>query len=125
MFEQIFMLGYWISLLLSTILGMIAIFIGIKIVHERPSIPQVFLVSLLVNLLTSLGILGILSALLPIPYAYYLVCILIWILAIKFFFPISWQHAAMIGIVGFGISIMFDLLGITSALNMVISRIMR
>lgn len=115
-FEQILTIGYWMALVISSILGMIAIIIGIEIVHERPSVVQAFIVSALANIITSLGILGIIATFLPLPYAYFIISAIIWILLIKFFFPVNWQHAIIIGIVGFAIMEAFDFFGITSQL---------
>ncbi|MEM5785095.1 MAG: hypothetical protein QXY29_02725 [Candidatus Aenigmatarchaeota archaeon] len=125
MFEEILTLGYWTSLIILSLITMIALIIGMKIINRKPSITQSFLVSLIINILTTLGILGMFSAVFPIPYVYYIISLLVWIGLIKFFFPLHWKEAAIIGFIGFIIIFIFDFFGIYFLLSSIIKSILK
>ena len=102
--EQFLTLGFWSHIVISSIIGAIAIYLAVKITKEVPSIIKAFLVAIVANVIAFLGIMGIVSAFLPIPYALEIVSIIIWILLVKFFFKMGLIHAIMVGVIAFVIS---------------------
>lgn len=118
MFEEFLNLSYLIYLLISSLLGMVAIYIGVRIAHELTYVPRAFFVALIANLITVLGILGILMSYFPIPFAYYILSAVIWVLLIKFFYkPLNFKHAIIIGMVAFVLVEIFSILGLAALIK--------
>lgn len=98
----LFSISQWIMLFVSSILGAIAIYIGVKITREPPHIFHAFLVALTANILTWFGIAGLIASYLPIPYAYLFAQLIVWIILIKLFYrPLYFSHTIAIGAIAF------------------------
>lgn len=119
MFEEFLNLSYLVYLLISSILGMIAIYIGVRVAHEPTYIPRAFFVALIANFITVLGILmSYLMAFFPIPFAYYILSAVIWVLLVKFFYqPLNFKHAIIIGTVAFVLVEIFSMLGLAALIK--------
>lgn len=103
-----------VNLIVSTIVGGIVFLIVVQVFakafSEYASISRAFLVVLVINLINMLGILGFATPyLMAIPFAGYIMLILpllIWIGLVKAFFSdMEIMHVAVIGVVGYVLSI--------------------
>lgn len=106
--------GTWINmgitLIASTIVGGIVLILILetfgKAWHEKVPVARAFLVVLVINLITQLGIVGLISGFVPGGgMALHIVNLLIWIGLIKVFFSaMRISHAAVVGIVSYIVS---------------------
>jgi len=100
-----------INLIASTIVGGIVLILILetfgKAWHERIPVARAFLVVLVINLITQFGIVGLVSGFLPgIAAASIIVNLLLWIGLIKLFFSqMKLTHAAIVGIIGYIVSL--------------------
>lgn len=107
--------GTWINmgitLIASTIVGGIVLILILstfgKAWHERIPVARAFLVILAINLITQLGIVGLISGFVPGGgMALHIVSLLLWIGLIKVFFSaMRTSHAAVVGIVGYVVNL--------------------
>lgn len=100
-----------INIILATLVGGIIILITLSILGKKwgETIKPVnaFLFFFLINIINIFGIMGILvTFLVGIPFALYILPLLIWIVLMKAFFgELEWKHAVIAGIVGYILSI--------------------
>lgn len=116
-FEQFLTIGFWIYIIISSIISAIAIYIGVKITKEVPDIMRAILVAVIANIVAVIGILGVVANLVPIPFAYIILSALIWILLIKFFFKMKLMNAIVVGLIAFVVTYAMSFFGITAIIN--------
>ena len=101
-------LSMGINVLLSTLVGGIVLIIILEILEhewgENVNPVNAFFLVLIINLINIFGVVRFLSF---VPYATLVIPILVWILLVKVFFSdLSFKHAAIIGIIGFLLSML-------------------
>lgn len=103
-----------INILLSTLIGGIILLVLVEIIgkkfSEKINPINAFLAMLVINLINFLGILGFLTPYISgMPFSYMIIMILpvvIWIVLMKVFFKsMKIQHAVMVGVIGYVLSI--------------------
>ena len=107
--------GTWINmginLIASTIVGGIVLIIILATVgkawHENVPMARSFFVVFVINLITQFGIVGLIPGFLPgIAMASIIVNLLLWIGLIKVFFgQMKVSHAAVVGVIGYVVSL--------------------
>lgn len=107
--------GTWINmginLIASTIVGGIVLIIILATVgkawHENVPMARSFFVVFVINLITQFGIVGLITGFLPgIAMASIIVNLLLWIGLIKVFFgQMKVSHAAVVGVIGYVVSL--------------------
>ena len=107
--------GTWINmginLIASTIIGGIVLIIILATVgkawHENVPMARSFFVVFVINLITQFGIVGLITGFLPgIAMASIIVNLLLWIGLIKVFFgQMKVSHAAVVGVIGYVVSL--------------------
>ena len=107
--------GTWINmginLIASTIIGGIVLIIILATVgkawHENVPMARSFFVVFVINLITQFGIVGLITGFLPgIAMASIIVNLLLWIGLIKVFFgQMKMSHAAVVGVIGYVVSL--------------------
>ena len=117
MAEYVINFGIWILFALGTIFGAITTHIGSIAAKEKQNILQAFTVSLIVNILNSVGLISMISAFMPLPYMYFIISLLLWTGLVHLFYsPRSIKNTIIISLVGFGLLYLMNMLGI---LNMI------
>ncbi|MFB6076307.1 MAG: hypothetical protein ABEK17_04135 [Candidatus Aenigmatarchaeota archaeon] len=106
-------ISYYISLLVPTIVATVALLIAIEILHERPHYIRAFVVAFIANYTTPFAYSFFGSQLSGIPYGFYIIGILVWIILIKIFFRMMpLKHVVYVGVLGYGINIGLSMLGL-------------
>lgn len=115
-------INYFISLLVPTLVGAIALLIAMEIVHERPHYGRALIVAFLANYTVPIAFSMFGSYFSSIPYGFYVLGILVWIVLVKLFFiSMPLKHAVWIGILGYGINMGFSIFGLPSLVKKIIS----
>jgi len=101
-------LALGINLILSTIIGGIVIVILLtilsKVWSDQVKVTNAFIMVLVINVINLVGVIGLLSPI--VPMVGLILPLIIWIVLSKVFFSqMSWIHAFITGVVGFGLSI--------------------
>ena len=102
----------WISLgidiILTTLVGGIVLLVLVELLGKKwgeaikPA--NAFFVILVINIINLVGIVGMLSAIIPLGSL--IAPLVVWILLVKVFFSeMPWKHVALVGIVGYLLSI--------------------
>lgn len=117
-------LSYFISLLVPTIIGAIALIMAIEILHERPHPARAFFVAFLANYLGP----SIVSFFEPqfffLPFGLFVIDILFWIVLIKLFFrEISLYHSVGVGILCYIIKFVLIWIGLSSLIRTLLTGI--
>jgi hypothetical protein len=108
---SVFDLGHLLSLLVPTALATVALILAIELVHERPHLLRAFALAFLANY--SIPFISATFDLAAIPFGFYIINALLWILLVKiFFFRVSLRHAVLIGTMGYGINLAFIFFGL-------------
>lgn len=110
------MITVLLSLVISTVLSTLALIVAINFVREKSDYLMSFLVAFLANLSALLPS----FIYLPIPYFFFVIGILIWILLVKLFFKVSWLHSVMIGVLGYAINFALGILGVPGLIILII-----
>ncbi len=100
-----------INLILGTLVGGIVLLVLVEIFgkkfKEKVHPANAFLVVLIINIINLLGVVAlVVPAISFIPFLGFVLPAIIWILLIKMFFrEMKFSHAAIVGIIGFALSI--------------------
>ncbi len=100
-----------INILLSTLIGGIVLLIIVKVIgmkfSEKVNSMNAFLAVLVINLINFLGLLGLITPFISfIPFLPMILPVIVWIVLMKAFFnDMSLPHAAIVGIIGYVVSI--------------------
>ncbi len=100
-----------INIIVSTIVGGIVLMIVVGIISrsggETVRLINAFFFVLVLNLINYLGVLGLISGYITVvPFLTLILPLLIWIILSKLFFSdLSFLHAVIVGVIGYGLSI--------------------
>lgn len=114
-----FNFGEAVLLLISSLIGTAIIYLWMKIFHEPPHPGHAFGVALLANLQNYF--VPFLALMIPIPYAFQLIPVLLWVLLIRIFYPeLDWKHAFAIGLLSYGANSLLQGTGIVEIIQRMI-----
>jgi len=103
-------LNLGINIILSTIVGGIVLLVLMEALAKKEgegiAVKNAFLMVLIINIINLFGVVRYLMPMVPVPYAFLIIPVLIWVIFTKVFFShIHIKHAILAGVVGFLLSI--------------------
>ncbi len=102
-------------LIISFAMSSIALIASVSLLRSSPNYPR----SLLVAFLATMANYFLPLVYIPMPYSSIILGVLVWVILIKLFLRISWEHSITIGMLAYGINFALEIIGIPGLIRLV------